>query len=204
MGQKEPFEKMASQNSECGGLLGVLCARRSVRQYQDRPIPPEVLKRILEAGRIAPSARNVQEWRFVVVQKEETRKRLVPACAGQSFVAQAPCVLACCATLTDYVMRCGQLAYPIDVAIAIDHMVLQATAEGIGSCWIGAFYEDQVKEILGIPQEVRVVEMLTLGYPVEPLLPIPPDKKKRKPLVEIVCWETWSEKPAETDKPPSA
>ena len=197
MGEAGPEDR----EENLGGLLPVLCARRSVRRYAARAVPPEVLRRILEAGRIAPSARNVQEWRFVVVREEQTRRRLVPACAGQSFVAEAPVVIACCATLTDYVMRCGQYAYPIDVAIAIDHMVIQAAAEGVGSCWIGAFYEDQVKEILGIPENIRVVQVLTLGYPVEPLRPLPPEKKKRKPLAEIVCWEKWQEGPAATDLP---
>ena len=173
-------------------VLEVLRARKSVRRYKPDPVDRETLLRVLEAARIAPSAKNVQEWKFVVVQDAETRKKLVPACADQKFVGEAPVVIACTGSMTDYVMRCGQHAYPIDVSIAIDHMVIQATAEGLGTCWIGAFYEDRVKEILAIPPEVRIVQMLTLGHPLEPLKPVPSSAKKRKKLEEIVCWEKWT------------
>ncbi len=161
--------------------------RKSVRAYLDREVPEDVLLRILEAARLAPSARNRQEWRFVVVRNEETRRKLAVAARNQAFVAQAPVVLACCAETDGHVMTCGQACYPIDVAIAIDHMTLCAVEEGLGTCWIGAFYEDQVKEILEIPEEVRVVELLTLGYPQDPS-PVP---KRRLPLEEIVKWERW-------------
>jgi nitroreductase len=171
-------------------VLEALRARRSVRKYRDEPVAEDVLRRILEAARIAPSARNIQEWRFVVVRDADTRRRLVPAARGQAFVGQAPVVIAACATVTDYVMRCGQHAYPIDVAIAIDHMTIQATAEGLGTCWIGAFFEDQMREILGIPPDVRIVELLCLGHPAEPLDASAP--KKRKALEEIVCEERWT------------
>lgn len=173
-------------------VFEVLRTRRSVRAYQARPVEDDKLGRVLEAGRIAPSAKNLQEWKFVVVRDAATRRALVPACADQAFVGDAPVVIACCAVVTDYVMRCGQAAYPIDVAIAIDHMTLQAAAEGLGTCWIGAFYEPQVKKILAIPDAVRVVQMLTLGCPATPLVPMAGAAKKRKKLAEIVCYEQWS------------
>jgi nitroreductase len=173
-------------------VIETLRARRSVRSFTAQPVDRKTLCRVLEAARIAPSAKNQQEWKFLVVQDPEKRAQLVPACANQTFVAEAPVVIACCGTLPDYTMRCGQLAYPIDVAIAIDHMTIQATAEGLGTCWIGAFYEDQVKAILGIPDGVRIVQLLILGYPAQPLTPIPSAAKKRKDLEDIVCWETWS------------
>jgi len=84
-----------------------------------------------------------------MVQDKNIRQRLMPAAKNQAFVAQAPVVIACCAKTDNYTMTCGQLCYPIDLAIAIEHMALQATEEGLGTCWIGAFYEDQVKEIFG-------------------------------------------------------
>jgi len=87
-------------------------------------------------------------------------------------------------------MTCGQLCYPIDVAIAIEHLALKATDEGLGTCWIGAFYEEQAKEILGIPKDIRVVELLTLGYPAQPC----PKNKDRLSLEEIVRYETWKKK----------
>jgi len=174
-------------------ILEVLRARRSVRSFRDEPIDRQVLLRVLEAGRIAPSAKNMQEWRFVVVQDRATRERLVRACADQTFVAEAAAAIACCGTVTDYTMRCGQRTYPIDVAIAIDHMVIQATAEGLGTCWIGAFYEDQVREILGIPPGVRIVQMLVIGRPREPIAASPSAAKRRKKLEEIVCWDRWTD-----------
>jgi len=84
-------------------------------------------------------------------------------------------------------MTCNQRCYPIDVAIAIDHITLCASAEGLGTCWIGAFYEDQVKEILGIPPRIRVVILLPIGYPQDPT----PVVKSRLPLEKIAKYERW-------------
>jgi len=169
-------------------VLEQIKKRYSVRSYQDRPVEKKKLDAVLEAARLAPSAKNFQEWKFVVVQDAGTRKKFVPAANNQVFVGQAPVVIACCAAGDcSYVMRCGQTAYPIDLAIAIDHMTLQAVEEGLGTCWVGSFFEDQVRKILGIPAEVRVVELLVLGYPADQ-----PRHKTRKPVDEIVCREKWS------------
>jgi len=167
-------------------LLSQIKNRYSVRSYQQRPVEEEKLLTVLEAARLAPSAKNFQEWRFVVVQDEATRRKLMVAANNQAFVGEAPAVIACCATNTDYVMRCGQNSYPIDLAIAIDHMTLQAVEEGLGTCWVGSFYEDQVKAILGIPQEVRVVELLAIGYPEDNQ-----KSKNRLPLNKITCFDKW-------------
>ena len=161
--------------------------RKSVRAFQSREVPDEVLERILDAARLAPSANNFQEWRFVVVRDRETRDELVEAACRQTFVAQAPVVLACCAETNNHVMTCGQPSYPIDLAIAIDHITLCAVAEGLGTCWIGAFYEDEVKRILSIPPAIRVVALLPLGYPQDPA----PVRKLRRSLERIVCYENW-------------
>jgi len=160
--------------------------RRSIRSYTEQPVAQAALERVLEAGRLAPSARNMQEWRFVVVREPEARARLAEAACGQAFVAQAPVVVAACGVECDHVMTCGQHCYPIDLAIAVDHMTLQAAAEGLGTCWIGAFHEEQVKQILGIPDAVRVVALLPLGHPAEA-----PGPRPRKPLAEVVAWERW-------------
>lgn len=161
--------------------------RKSVRAFLNREVEDAVLTRLLSAARIAPSAKNFQEWRFVVVRDPEIRQRLARAARGQTFVGQAPVVLACCAETDGYVMTCGQLCYPIDLAIAIDHITLSAAAEGLGTCWIGSFFEDQVKEILGIPPEIRVVQLLPIGYPADPA----PVKKRRLPLNRIVKYNRW-------------
>jgi len=161
--------------------------RRSVRRYQTAPVEAEKLNLVLEAGRLAPSAKNFQEWRYVVVQDSGTRAELMRAAKGQRFVGEAPVVIACCAeTNGDYRMTCGQLAYPIDVAISIDHMTLAAVEIGLGTCWVGAFFEEEVKKILNIPGPIRVVELLTLGYPADE-----PRTKNRRSLNEIVMAEKW-------------
>ncbi|MGD8238485.1 MAG: nitroreductase family protein [Armatimonadota bacterium] len=160
--------------------------RFSVRSYLQKSVEPDKLQRLLEAARLAPSAGNRQEWRFVVVATEATREALMHAAREQRFVGEAPVVIVACAEHVEHVMPCGQLSYPIDVAIALEHIALQAVEEGLGTCWIGAFDEARVKEILGIPDEVRVVELITVGYPA-----VAPGPKNRMAMKEIVMYERW-------------
>jgi len=166
-------------------LMQAVRARRSIRKFLDKPVEEEKLLAVLEAGQLAPSAKNMQDWRFIVVRDFATRQRLAEAARDQQFVGQAPVVIAACGT-SDLVMTCGQPAYVIDVAIALDHMTLAAASLDLGTCWIGAFYEEKVKEILGVPQEVRVVALLPLGYPAEQ-----PGPRPRKSLDDVVAWEHW-------------
>lgn len=161
--------------------------RKSVRSYKDQPVEMDKINKVLEAARLAPSASNRQEWRFVVVTNPEVRKALCAAASNQVFVAQAPVVLACCAETDGHVMACGQECYPVDVAIAVDHITLAAVALGLGTCWIGAFKEADAKKALGVPDKVRVVGLLPLGYPKDPA----PANKSRKAITEIVHWEKW-------------
>ncbi len=168
-------------------IFEVIKKRRSIRSYSSREIEEEKLREILEAARLAPSASNRQEWRFIIVKDKEKRKALCVAAKNQVFVEEAPLVIVCCAQTDNYRMSCGQLSYPIDVAIAIEHISLTAVSLGLGSCWVGAFYEDEVKKILKIPSEVRVVELLTVGYPKEEnYFP-----HNRLALKEIVFKEKW-------------
>jgi nitroreductase len=168
-------------------LYEAIRTRKSVRAWRERSVPEDALARVLDAARHAPSARNMQEWRFVVVSDPVLRRRLGAEAAGQEFVGAAPIVLACCAESDGRLMRCGQAAYPIDVAIAMDHLSLAAAAEGLGTCWIGSFDEGKVREILGIPPAVRVVQLMPLGYPVDPS----PVEKQRLALSAIVHQERW-------------
>jgi nitroreductase len=161
-------------------------SRRSIRAYDSRQVEEDKLLRVLESGRLSPSAGNRQERRFVIIRDAKTRKLLSEAARNQKFVAEAPVVIAACSVETEYVMACGQPAYPIDTAIAVDHITLAAVEEGLGTCWIGAFDEKKVKEILDIPESVRVVALLTLGYPSAIPRPTP-----RKNLDEIVMREKW-------------
>jgi nitroreductase len=161
--------------------------RKSVRAFLDRPIEEEKLARVLEAARAAPSARNTQEWRFVAVRDRATRERIAAESARQPFVGTAAVLLACCAESDGRIMRCGQAAYPIDVAIAMDHLSLAAAAEGLGTCWIGSFDEAVVKSILGIPPAVRVVLLMPLGYPADGA----PISKSRLTMDKVLHLERW-------------
>ncbi len=166
-------------------LLPEIQNRYSCRAYQDKPIEQETLDRIFEAARLAPSARNLQEWRFVAVRDPELRKQMQVAANNQPFVGQAAVVIAACAE-NDYVMRCGQHCGPIDVAIALEHIALQAAHEGLGTCWIGSFYPEKVRAILGIPESVAVIELMALGYPADQ-----PRSKTRNSLPQIVSYDRW-------------
>jgi len=162
--------------------------RQSIRDYQDKPVPEEKLTRVLEAARLAPSANNMQPWKFVVVTDSKRRQELARAANSQTFVGQAPMVIAAVATEPESIMSSGIPRYAVDVAIAVDHMTLAAVDEGLGTCWIGAFSQQKVKEILNIPDKYRVVALLPLGFPrAETAI------KLRKSLDEIVCYETFTE-----------
>ena len=133
-------------------LFEAIQKRQSIRKYADRPVEEEKLMEILEAARLAPSAKNRQAWKFIVIRDPILRKQMVKAAREQQFVGNAPVIIACCGLDPGYHMTCGQQADLIDTAIAIEHMALMATSLGLGSCWIGAVYQDQVKQLLNIPQ----------------------------------------------------
>ena len=123
--------------------------RKSVRAYQNMEVPEAVLTRLLGAARLAPSANNFQEWRFDVVRDHVRRVQMAEAACWQSFFAEEPVVLACCAETNRHVMTCGQACYPIDVAIAVDHNSLCAAAEGHGDMLDRGLLRVRVKADLG-------------------------------------------------------
>jgi len=167
-------------------VMKAIETRRSIRAYKDKPVEDEKLKSVLDAARLAPSARNMQEWKFVVVRDKELRERLAEAAHGQSFVRQASVVIVACSLQTNHVMPCGELSYPIDLAISVSYMTLEAVEQGLGTCWLGAFKQDEVKKILSIPENIRVVALLPLGYPDES-----PSPRPRKSLEEVVIYDNW-------------
>lgn len=133
--------------------------RRSVRAYKSTPIPNEKLMKILEAGRLAPSASNIQPWHFIVVKDCETRKKLAKS-RWAGFLAESPVVIVGCGD-----QRASPQWFMVDVAIAMQNMVLTATSEGLGTCWVGSFDENMVREMLKIPNNYKVVALLAIGYP---------------------------------------
>lgn len=172
-------------------ILDIIKLRKSVRSYdRERVVSDKDLNTILEGARLSQSAKNIQDWKLVVVKDRGLLKELVPACKDQQFIEDASCAIAACSADTDYLMTCGQPAYTVDVSIAVSNMSLVAAELGIGSCWLGAFYEDKVKDLLGIPFGVRVVAILVLGYPAGKKLS-EVITTTRKGVNEIVRYNKW-------------
>ena len=196
--------------------LEAIQARRSIRKYTDEPVPPEMIDRLLEAARAAPSTSNTQSWKFKVITDPQTRARIKDVAYGQKFVARAPVIIACCLDLDAFrekgkqtlklvlsgavrpsmemILRAARggkdrefspervvINGTINVAIATDHIVLAATALGLGTCWIRAFDAPAVQEILAIPEGLTIVCLLTIGYPDQS-----PPARPRRSLDEIV------------------
>jgi len=160
--------------------------RRSIRKFRPNPIPDKDLKKILEAGRLAPSGGNRQPWSFVVVRKPETKKKLAAVANLQRFIADADTVLI---ALGDPAV--SKSLYKQDPMIAIEHMVLASTALGYGTCWIGAFNENDVKEIAKVPENMTVIALLPIGIPDEN-----PPPKPRRAFKEVFFKESYG-KPME-------
>ena len=158
--------------------------RYSVRKYEPKDVEDQKLRRVLDAGRNAPSAHNRQEWKFIVVRDAETRGALADA-AEQEWMKAAPVILAVVGLAKGKMMYCDVPMDPIDCSIAIDHMTLAAVAEGLGTCWIGYFQQEPCKKILSVPDSCWIIELMTLGYPAGP----PKTDKPRKPFEEVVCFE---------------
>ena len=166
-------------------VLEAIRKRYSCRAYQEKNIEQDKLDSILEAARLAPSARNMQDWRFVVVTDNQTKRRIAGVTNRPDVFAKAGVIIAACSN-SDYVMRCGQAIGPIDVSIALEHICLRATELGLGTCWIGAFDTEKVRTILGIPADIAVIELMTVGYPADSR-----PEPKREPMEKIACYESW-------------
>ena len=169
-------------------IMDAIRNRRSVRAYSSRPISDEVMNRMRQALRYAPSACNIQPWHFILVTDPDLRRQVAQASKDQMWMADAPVIVAACG----YPHRAYQAmggygnSTDIDVAIALDHLTLAAVAEGLGTCWIGAFDPEAARQVLGLPDDVEPIAFTPLGYPADQ-----PKPKKRKPLSELVRYERW-------------
>ena len=171
--------------------------RYSCRAYQGRPVKYEDLLALCEAARMAPSACNSQTWRFILVRDAAQRKRLcdeamMPVLPNK-FLREAPVIIVGCSKLDIVANRIGSGVtgieyYPIDMGIAMEHMALKAADLGLGTCWIGWFKENKVKDILEIPRAVRVLSLLSVGYPKNPGAQ---PKRSRKKMEEFVFGDRW-------------
>jgi nitroreductase len=155
----------------CMDVFECMKGRRSIRAFTSAPVKPEHITQILDAGSHAPSAGNIQDWRFVVVKDRGKRIQLAEASMSQMWIADAPVMIVVCTNMDKISERYGDRGrnlYSIqDTAAAIQNMLLAAHALGLASCWIGSFSEDTVTHILRIPEDVRPVAILPIGYPSE-------------------------------------
>ena len=159
--------------------VNVILDRRSIRRYQQKTIPKDVFDKILEAGRQAPSAANRQPWHFIIVTDDEIKKELSRSWFNLQIRDSAFTVVGCAYTGLKHI---GTRRWSIiDTTIALQNMVIAAWTLGVGSCWIGDFNEDKVKTMLKIPNNWKVVALISFGYPAEK-----PHPKRKKPLDKIV------------------
>ena len=182
-------------------LIALIEARASVRRYDPRPVPDDVILSIVEAARHAPSAENSQPWRFVIVKGPEARRRLSRECfsgiyAPTRFAARAPVMVALCADRAKLLERAAEMIqrvafYQLDCGIAGEHLVLAAAALGLGACWIGWFDRRKAKRALGVPAHVEVVSLIAVGYPAEG---IAPRRKARRPLASMMWLDAWGKR----------
>ena len=167
-------------------FLDLANKRSSVRRYDAEPVDEPALNKILEAGRIAPSAANQQPWHFIVI-RDENHKLALKEAYGKEWFWKAPVIIVVCVEPSKaWNRQDGKNYAAVDGAIAMDHITLCATDLGLGTCWVGAFDPAKVKSILGIPDGIEPLVMTPLGKPVAPSLP-----KKRKTLDQIVHYERW-------------
>ena len=161
-------------------FLNIIKNRRSIRKYKQDQIPDTILKQILEAARLAPSGCNDQPWHFIVVKNPETKSKM----GLHKWAEEAPLIIVCCIDSEE-----GRW-YIIDGSIAFEHIVLTATNFGLGTCWMGRFYEnlgetdERIKKVLGIPEHMRILAVTPLGYPAET-----PGPLERKNFDEIIHYE---------------
>jgi nitroreductase len=170
--------------------------RRSVRSYDPkRPIPAAVLERLRRALRSAPSACNLQPWHFILVTDARLRRELGRIAYDQHFIADAPLVVAACGSPRQAYNHMGGHgnSAAIDVAIALDHLTLAAVAEGLGTCWIGAFDEEKAKRLLEVAAKLELVALMPVGYPASADLNHPLEESRRKPEGEIFSTDLYGQ-----------
>ena len=164
----------------------LISRRYSVRSYRPDPVPPELLDCVLEAARLAPTAANRQPFRLIVITTAGRRAEL-KRIYHRDWLGDAPLVVAICGVSAEaWVRGDGKNYVDVDVAIAMDYLVLAATDAGLGTCWIGAFDPQAAREVLGLPEGVEPIAFTPLGYPADT-----PRPKERKPLSDLVRYEHW-------------
>lgn len=181
--------------------------RRSIRKYEERPVEDEKIRLLLDAARLAPSGSNTQPTSLIVIRDPGRRQAVSAVCENQRFIATAPILIAVLGDLKCRVDSHGQ-ALDInatrftderqriirDCAIAGEHIVLQAQELGLGTCWVAAFIQEEIRPLLGVPADQFVLAVITVGYPAEA-----PARRQRKPLSDMVWYEAFGQKEGERD-----
>jgi nitroreductase len=171
-------------------IFQVIRDRRSIRKYKDTPVEQDKIEQVLDAARLAPSWKNLQCWRFLVLTDPARKEVLLSAFAednpGRKAFLQAPVALVVCADPAESDVSHGIDYFVADTAIAFEHICLVAHALGLGTCWMGLFDEEDMKSRLNIPENMRIVGVTPLGYPDQE-----PKPRPRKELAEIVFFNTW-------------
>jgi nitroreductase len=173
-------------------VLEAIQKRYSCRKYLEKDIPKDLILKILEAARLAPSAGNIQPWFFIIVNDKEKKEIIAKSGRWANFIEKAPIVIVGCGN-----KEASPKWYKVDVSIAMEHMVLEATELGLGTCWVGSFDEKKVKEILKIPEKYEVVALLAIGYPTEKIDVMGKMVhliKPRKKIEEIFSFNEYEEK----------
>lgn len=170
-------------------VLEAIRSRRSARAFLDKDVSNEDVATLIDSARWAPSAGNIQPWELIIVKKEHVKRQLVDA-AQQSFIIEAPVVIVVCANESrssqGYGVR-GKTLYCIqDTAAAIQNIHLTAFSLGLGTCWVGAFREEDVARVLKLPRGIRPVAIIPVGYPAES-----PRPRRRRPVNQIIHYETF-------------
>ncbi|MDO5695635.1 MAG: nitroreductase family protein [Eubacteriales bacterium] len=167
-------------------VMEAIHARRSVRAYTDRPVSRTVLSEIMEAGRLAPSAKNLQDWRFIAVT-DRAKLRALAKSMPQEHGGQCTAVIVACGKCEESRMKCNQPRPAVDLSIATAFMHLRATELGVGTCWMGHFDAEVVRTVLGIPEDMCAVTLTTLGYPAEM-----PAARPRRSREEVTAFESYT------------
>ncbi len=173
-------------------ILNLIKNRRSVRKYSSKKISDEVLYSILEAGRWAPCAGNIQNSRFIVVRDFEKKRQIANACLEQEWIDEASVLVVVCSdteSVKKHYSKKGKMYAIQNTSAAIENMLLCATGFGVGSCWIGAFSENELKDILEITDEIEIHAVISLGYTESP--PLPTNRPQQN---TIMFFEKWGNK----------
>ncbi|QXE91159.1 nitroreductase family protein [Geomonas subterranea] len=171
-------------------IFQAITGRRSIRKYKPAPVEPAKIKQVLNMARLAPSWKNMQCWRFLVLTGSGPRGALAGAFPddnpGKKALVSAPCIIVVCADPGESGVENGIEYYVADTALAFDHLCLAAHGLGLGTCWMGWFDEGEIKRALDIPEGIRVVGITPLGYPDQS-----PNPRPRKELAQIAFCEKW-------------